>query len=104
MSRTFPFEVSKYQLSRTTGQHSIAIAHPILDERGGEGAVEVAQLLAHRLQEHGHALDLDVADTLPPVDADRDRVAQVLTNLLSNAIKYTPPSGRVAIRARAQGD
>ena len=34
-----------------------------------------------------------------PVLADRDKIIQVLTNLLSNAAKFTPPGGRVWVRA-----
>lgn len=41
-------------------------------------------------------------ENLPPVAADRDRTAQVLTNLLANALGYTPPGGRVTVSLRAQ--
>jgi len=36
---------------------------------------------------------------LPPVKADREELAKVLTNLLDNAIKYTAPGGRVTIES-----
>jgi two-component system CheB/CheR fusion protein len=36
-----------------------------------------------------------------PVQADPDRLQQVLWNLLSNAIKFTPVGGRVEVSARA---
>src|SRR5690606_17306738 len=42
--------------------------------------------------------EIGVGD-LPPVWADPDRVAQVLINILSNAYRYTPPGGRVTLRA-----
>jgi signal transduction histidine kinase len=32
------------------------------------------------------------------VDADADRMEQVIVNLLGNAVKYTPPGGSIAIR------
>ena len=37
------------------------------------------------------------------VDADRDRIGQVLHNLLSNAVRYTDAGGTVSARARADG-
>lgn len=40
------------------------------------------------------------SDELPFVDADPDRIAQVLANLLSNALRHTPAGGRVEISAR----
>ena len=36
---------------------------------------------------------------LPRINADPDRLQQVLTNLLSNAIKFSPPAAPVTVRA-----
>jgi hypothetical protein len=44
-----------------------------------------------------------VADDLPDVKLDRDRIIQVLTNLVSNANKYTPEGGSIGISARVDG-
>jgi signal transduction histidine kinase len=44
-----------------------------------------------------HTIDLDVPDEPVVVNADRDRIAQVIGNLLSNAIKYSPSGGRVRL-------
>jgi signal transduction histidine kinase len=38
------------------------------------------------------------------VEADRGRLAQVVTNLLTNAAKYTPQGGHVTVSARADGE
>ncbi|HEY9766087.1 MAG TPA: HAMP domain-containing sensor histidine kinase [Chroococcales cyanobacterium] len=35
---------------------------------------------------------------------DRQRIFQVISNLLSNAIKFTPPNGRIRIKAAVEGD
>lgn len=45
----------------------------------------------------------DVPQHLPLIEADADRLAQVVGNLLSNAIKYTPADGRVAVTAGVEG-
>jgi CheY-like chemotaxis protein len=45
-----------------------------------------------------------IAPLLPPdvwLDADPDRMVQVLTNLLNNASKFTPPGGRVSLAVEA---
>lgn len=41
---------------------------------------------------------------LPTIDADPDRLGQVIGNLVSNAIKYTPPRGMVSISAGEEGN
>ena len=47
----------------------------------------------------GIRLDLSVADDLPAVAGDSDRLTQVFTNLIDNALKYTPRGGRVSVTA-----
>ena len=51
----------------------------------------------------GLLLVCDVPTSLPQVNADRDRVIQVLGNLLGNAMKFTPPGGTVTVEANARG-
>ncbi|MGD8398692.1 MAG: ATP-binding protein [Anaerolineae bacterium] len=41
---------------------------------------------------------------MPPILADAERVQSVVTNLVHNAIKFTPPGGRVSVRARREGE
>ena len=44
-------------------------------------------------------LELEIAQNLPPVSADSDRVRQILHNLLANAIRHTPVMGQVKVVA-----
>jgi signal transduction histidine kinase len=60
---------------------------------------------AHRLRagEQGVNLALEMPPSLPPVQADRDRLAQVMGNLLSNALRYVPQGGHVAVQVTERG-
>jgi two-component system sensor histidine kinase BaeS len=64
----------------------------------------VTARLGRQFEDKGVALETDVAPDLPSVRADEGRIGQVLLNLVGNALQYTPPEGRVTIRARRQGD
>ncbi|MDM7325190.1 MAG: ATP-binding protein, partial [Thermus sp.] len=50
----------------------------------------------------GVAFQVEVEE-LPLLEADPDRMVQVVGNLLSNAFKFTPPGGRVRLAAREEG-
>jgi CheY-like chemotaxis protein len=62
-------------------------------------AIEMASPL---LEQREHNLEVVVARTGLVVDGDPMRLAQVFANLLTNAAKYTPPGGRVTVRAEAE--
>jgi signal transduction histidine kinase/ActR/RegA family two-component response regulator len=61
-------------------------------------AVDMARPL---IAQHRHTLEVDVPAVGLIINADVDRIVQVLSNLLTNAAKYTPPGGHVTISARA---
>ena len=51
----------------------------------------------------GVRFDVSIAEPLPPLEADADRLRRVLTNLLTNALKFTPEGGEVRVDIRAGG-
>lgn len=63
-------------------------------------AKKVTRDIAHRAPKH-HVL-VDFPHDFPIVDADPDRVAEVLRNLLDNAVKYSPEGGLVFVRGQVQ--
>jgi two-component system sensor histidine kinase BaeS len=64
---------------------------------------ETAEALHPLFEERGIVLRVDGPDHLPPVEADPDRLRQVVQNLLENAIHYTPAGGRVGVALRQEG-
>lgn len=49
-------------------------------------------------------LELDLADDLPRIEADRHLIERVLLNLVGNAAKFTAEGGRITVRARRWDD
>ncbi len=71
-----------------------------------ENIAELIQHTATRLrpqfEEKGVNLKVDLPSDLPRVQADEDRINQVLINLIGNALQYTPAGGRVTVAVQRQ--
>ena len=61
-------------------------------------------LTAQRAYAKDHVLSRDFPDGFPSIEADPDKMDQILTNLVNNAIKYSPRGGRVRVIGRVIGD
>lgn len=63
----------------------------------------VAEGARHDAAVKGQTLRLVQPDAPITLEADAERLQQMLQNLVSNAIKYTPPDGHVGIHAAVEG-
>ena len=100
---------------RSSGTHLLDLINDILDlSKAESGQVDLHEsiigvedlingsvaLVALRARQAGIEIVTDIARDLPHLRADERKVRQVLLNLATNAIKFTPPAGRVFLRAR----
>ena len=60
---------------------------------------ECKDVMSSKAMESNIQIRVESPEGLPLLDADRDKIKQVLLNLLSNAIKYNRPNGTVMLRA-----
>ncbi|MCI0672484.1 MAG: ATP-binding protein [Myxococcaceae bacterium] len=65
---------------------------------------EVRESFLSLAQQKQLRFECEAEDEVPPVQADRRRVLQVLSNLLGNALKFTPPGGRITLKGARVGE
>jgi two-component system cell cycle sensor histidine kinase PleC len=98
-----------------SGEHLLRLVNDLLDlsslEIGRQvlvitecklDSVAVAALSMVRSQAERAGIRLEFAPTGLALPADERALTQILVNLLGNAIKFSPPGGRIALRAARQ--
>ena len=65
---------------------------------------ECCDITRPRAEESSLQINVMTASQLPRLEADRDKIKQVILNLLSNAIKYNRPGGEINVGATTDGD
>ena len=64
--------------------------------------VECKKVMQSKADEDGIQITIEIPADFPSLEADRDKLKQLMLNLLSNAIKYNRPNGLVTMSASAQ--
>ena len=88
-------DLSKLESGAVTLHLEPVRLEPLVDQVARE--VQVAR-------SHGISFRNRVPADLPPLDADRERLYQVLFNLLDNAFRFTPAGGSITVDAACQDD
>ncbi len=80
----------------TRGKFELRRSHVLLDD-AVKTATEAAKPLVDAA---GHQLTIDLPEQPIWLDADPNRLAQILSNVLNNAAKYTPDKGKIVLTAK----
>jgi signal transduction histidine kinase len=62
---------------------------------------EVIEVVQTQIDKKSQKLTVDMAEDLPELRADYNRMVQIVTNLVSNAYKYTPEGGEIGVIAKS---
>jgi signal transduction histidine kinase len=59
---------------------------------------ECKDVMNSKVDEEKLHIQIETPEKMPALEADRDKIKQVVLNLLSNAIKYNRPNGAILLR------
>ena len=85
-------DVSRIEAGKVTLHESVVNLEEVVES--------VVRLVKERVSESELHLDLDIAQRLPRVHADKQKLKQILINLIGNSIKFTPKQGRIVVGAK----
>jgi signal transduction histidine kinase len=89
-------DLARLESGRTQFHAEIFSVKPLLDD--------CLDIMRSRAEEKELTLEGRIDNDLPELNADRDKIKQVVLNLLSNAIKYNYPKGKVKLAASSSGE
>lgn len=84
-------DLARLESGRVQFQKSSFPILPLLEECRG--------VMISKAEENHITIEIKVPSDMPVVEADRDKLKQVMLNLVSNAIKYNRPNGKVIVSA-----
>lgn len=84
-------DLARLESGRVQFHKSIFPVKPLLDECKAS--------MQAKAEEENISIELDVAENMPAVQGDRDKLKQVVLNLISNGVKYNRPHGKVMLRS-----
>ncbi|GAB4502721.1 MAG: hypothetical protein Fur0035_22760 [Anaerolineales bacterium] len=87
-------DLARLESGRVQFQKSTFALEPLLQE--------CLAVMQPRAQEGNISVSIEVAPAAATLEADRDKLKQVVLNLLSNAIKYNRPGGSVRMQAKME--
>jgi two-component system phosphate regulon sensor histidine kinase PhoR len=88
-------DLSNIELGKVSLRLAPTPLRPVVDS--------VLELVAAKARDGQVTLHAEVGEAIS-VQADHDRLVQILINLVDNAVKYTPAGGTVTVRARPIGE
>lgn len=65
-----------------------------------ETVMKAIGVLQTSINEKQHKVTIDIPKDINPIISEKDSLLQILINLIGNAIKYTPPNGKIKVKAR----